>query len=154
MLSRLRIIIFTKHLRYIKNLITRQIWMSEDLPGSPISDQYLANSILNICSFCFLGFEYKHTVSLVWNTSTKFLFQFFFIASTASTTFLLQKSYIYFYVEASFKVPGGQGVCFQGPRGLRAGPTGPQGAFRVPCSIFIIAGLEPKLFVFRSARTS
>ena len=54
-------------------------------------------------------------------------------------------------MEASFKVPGGQGVCFQGPRGLRAGPTGPQGAFRVPGSIFIIAGLEPKLFVFKSS---
>ena len=94
-----------------------------------------------IQAHCVLGLEYKHEV-FVPN---------FFIASTASTTFLLQKSYIYFYVEASFKVPGGQGVCFQGPRGLRAGPSGPQGAFRVPGSIFIIAGLEPKLFVFKSS---
>ena len=93
-----------------------------------------------IQAHCVLGLENKHEV-FVPN---------FFIASTASTTFLLQKSCIYFYVEASFKVPGGQGVCFQGPRGLRAGPTGPQGAFRVPGSIFIIAGLEPKLFVFKS----
>ena len=94
-----------------------------------------------IQAHCVLGLECKHKVFV----------PIFFIASTASTTFMLQKSYIYFYVEASFKVPGGQGVCFQGPRGLRAGPTGPQGAFRVPGSIFIIAGLEPKLFVFKSS---
>ena len=129
MLSRLRIIIFTKHLRYIKNLITRQIWMSEDLPGSPISDQYLANSILNICSFCFLGFEYKHTVSLVWNTSTKFLFQIF-LSRVRQVRHFCCKNLTYTFMWRPV--------------------LGSQGAFRVQSSIFIIAGLEPKLFVFKS----
>ena len=49
-------------------------------------------------------------------------------------------------------VPGGRGVSLQGPRGLRARPTGPQGAYRVSGSIFIIAGLELKLRFYSSTQ--